>query len=88
MKKKLEELSLLKSNWDSYGGKPMTESALAEAELLLNAFERIQAVEPSVVPCSNGGIQIEWHRNGYTLEIEISPEGQVSEVYCAKTTNA
>lgn len=88
MKKKLEELSLLTDNWDSYGGKPITQFALAEAELLLDALERIQAVEPFICPCSNGGLQLEWHRNGYDLEIEISPEGEVSEVYCAKATNA
>ena len=78
------ELNLLKDNWDSYGGKPITELALVGADLLLKALSGIQAVEPFICPCSNGGLQLEWHRNGYDLEIEISPEGQVSEVSCAK----
>ena len=84
MHPKLIELSLLENNWDSYGGKPITQFALAEAQLLLKALSGIQAVDPSVVPCSNGGIQLEWHRNGYDLEIEISPEGEVSEMFCAE----
>jgi hypothetical protein len=84
MSKKLEELRKLESNWDSYGGKPITELALEKTDLLLKALLGIQAVEPFVCPCSNGGIQLEWHRNGYTLEIEISPEGEVSEVFCAE----
>lgn len=87
MHPKLMELSLLKDNWDSYGGKPITELALAEAQLLLKALVAIQAVEPSVVPCSNGGIQLEWHRNGYDLEIEISPLGQTNDIYCTEATN-
>jgi len=84
MHPKLMELNLLKDNWDSYGGKPITELALVGADLLLKALSGIQAVEPFICPCSNGGLQLEWHRNGYDLEIEISPEGQVSEVSCAK----
>ena len=30
---------------------------------------------PSVVPTWNGGVQVEWHRNGVDLEIEVSPAG-------------
>lgn len=88
MHKKLEELSKLGNNWDSYGSEPITKAALDKAQLLLGALSGIQAIEPFVCPCSNGGLQLEWHRNGYDLEIEISPNGEVSEVFCDEATHA
>lgn len=87
MHPKLIELSLLKADWDSYGAKPITELALAKADLFLKALLAIQAVEPSIVPTNHSGIALEWHRNGYDLEIEISPEGEVGEVFCEKTNS-
>jgi hypothetical protein len=31
---------------------------------------------PDITPCSNGGIQVEWHNHGVNIEIEFSPEGE------------
>jgi len=87
MHPKLMELSLLKDNWDSYGGKPMAELALAEANHFINAFKAIGAVDPFICPCSNGGVQLEWHRNGYDLEMEILPDGSMGEVFCEKSSS-
>ena len=87
MHPKLIELSLLENNWDSYGAKSITASALAKADLFLNALQAIQAVEPSIVPTNHSGIALEWHRNGYDIEIEISPEGEVSEIFCEKANS-
>lgn len=38
--------------------------------------------QPSVAPISDGGIQIEWHKNGKDLEIEFTPDREVM-VYAA-----
>ncbi len=80
MHPKLIELSLLENNWNSYGGKPITKLALVRADLLLKALQAIQAVEPFICPCNDGGIQLEWHRNGFDIEIEIAPDGTAEEV--------
>ena len=32
---------------------------------------------PAIVPLSYGGIQIEWHRKGWDIEIEISAPNQM-----------
>lgn len=88
MHPKLMELSLLEDNWDSYGGSAITKIALEKANLLLRALQAIQAVEPWIIPCGGGGIQLEWHRNGFDIEIEISPEGEVTELFYNEKTNA
>jgi len=43
----------------------------ALAFLVQNALHDMPA--PYVVPMSNGGIQIEWHRSGVDLEISFVP---------------
>lgn len=64
-------LTRLPNNWDSYGGRsPSLRVAVATAELLgLLAQEDIP--RPQIVPTSDGGIQLEWHRQGADLEIVI-----------------
>jgi hypothetical protein len=47
------------------------------ADLALNEVNRAdQVVMPSVHPTPSGGIQFEWHRKGYDLEIQVLPSGQ------------
>ena len=55
-------------DWDSYGAHPTTEAALDTA----------YAIEP--VPTVNGGIQVEVHRRGFDLEIEIAPDGGIEGI--------
>ena len=40
---------------------------------------------PTVVPTSEGGIQVEWHRNGVDLEIESAPSGQVEFFFASQS---
>jgi hypothetical protein len=62
----LEDLRKLKDDWDDDGGLAPTEAALQLAEKILN-------MQPTVVPRSDGGVQIEWPMAG--AEICITPEG-------------
>jgi hypothetical protein len=32
---------------------------------------------PSLMPLSNGGLQIEWHRKGWDVEIEVARPNQL-----------
>lgn len=62
----LDELRKLKDNWDDEGAPKPTEAALQLAEKIINA-------QPTVVPLTNGGVQIEWPIAG--AEICITPDG-------------
>lgn len=61
----LDILAALKPGWDSYGACAIAPDAIRAARVMLSA--------PSVVPCSDGGVQLEWHRDGFDIEIRIPP---------------
>ena len=62
---RIEELSNLQPNWDSYGGTPPTQSAIQAASLLISS-------PCQLTPCSDGGVQIDW---ACGAEITFRPDG-------------
>jgi hypothetical protein len=75
---KLEKLSELSDDWDSYGGKAIERDALLMALNLIGAIYSARVPEPAIVPVATGGIQFEWHTRQKELEISLSPNGQAS----------
>lgn len=68
---KISELGDLDEDWDSYGARPIdVRCAMTAAEIVLNLMDS-ETPAPAIVPTSGGGIQLEWHRAGADLEIEI-----------------
>jgi hypothetical protein len=67
----LEDLLHLPGNWDGYGAVRIKEQIAENALLVLVEIMEDDAPVPSVVPLSDGGIQVEWHRRGRNLEIEF-----------------
>jgi hypothetical protein len=63
-----KQLARLAPGWDGEGGKIIS----------------IQAMETvgnfATVPCSDGGIQLEIHQDGWDLEIEIAPTGKIKSI--------
>jgi hypothetical protein len=66
-----EGLMALEQGWDSYNGQPIQEAAIA-------AVGRFH-----VTPRSGGGLQIEYHADGYDIEIGVGPDGRISSVLVA-----
>jgi hypothetical protein len=66
---RLAALRALEENWNSYGAKPPDERA-------------IKAIEDglSIVPMSDGGIQVELHIRDRDVEIVITPHGWLDSV--------
>ncbi len=71
-------LGLLEENWDSYGAKRIDPRCIDAANSLLRAILDSSTPRPSVVPTNRGGIQLEWHRGGIDLEIEIESPPQMN----------
>jgi hypothetical protein len=65
------DLLQLPQDWDGYGANQMHEQIVQQALLLLVDVMDNGAPPPSVVPLSDGGVQVEWHRHGRNLEIEF-----------------
>lgn len=64
----------LEPGWDSYDAPVITGAALDAAKRFM---AMLRESSPFVVPCSDGGLQLEWHQDGFDVEIEITPEGIV-----------
>lgn len=69
IKRKFDELCELPEKWDSYDAKRISLKVVLKATDLMRMLDM---PEPSIVPCSDGGVQLEWHRDGFDIEICIS----------------
>ena len=65
------ELTKLPAGWDGHAGiKVNVSTAIFAMEVMKHCA--IKGVpEPAIVPLSYGGVQLEWHRRGWDLELEI-----------------
>lgn len=74
---KLEEISKLEKNWNSYDADPIPKNIIEETRILLEGLEKElpQPFISSFYGC--GGIQLEWKEENDTLnylEVEIKEE--------------
>lgn len=76
--KKVLGLRLLKSNWDSYGSRPISTSVIFTAISLLSFASLDNLPSPSVVPVSGGAIQLAWTKGGRELELEVRDNGTIA----------
>jgi hypothetical protein len=68
---RLIELIRLPVGWDGHRGRPL---AKLTAEFTCSLLARIMGPGvplPAMMPASYGGLQLEWHRKGWDVEIEV-----------------
>lgn len=68
----------LAPNWDSHGAPPVDTQRVIDAIKVLFSTMSSDTEAPWVVPTTDGGIQLEWHREDEDLEVEISGGGDAS----------
>jgi hypothetical protein len=68
---RLVALSRLKKGWDGHSASPVNRDALEFAAQVIAAFMQPRVPAPAIVPLADGGVQIEWHRRGWDLEISV-----------------
>jgi hypothetical protein len=68
---RLIKLCGLPVGWDGHGGLPTDRDTAEFAASILAALMLPRVPMPSIMPMSYGGVQLEWHRNGWDIEIEI-----------------
>ncbi len=71
LKGRLDDLCSLPRGWDGYAGQPVTFNV---AQFAANLIERLcidDVPAPQLVPGSDGTLQLEWHLNGYDIEIDV-----------------
>ncbi len=77
--RRLADVSLLAAGWDGGQSIAVHPNAIATAERLLDVAFRSVAFPavPSVVPCGDGSVQLEWRLNDSRFELEIEADGQL-----------
>jgi hypothetical protein len=79
--KLIAPLRALQTGWDSYGAPPINATALASATTLIEVTAGAGLPEPVVIPCSDGGVSLEWHTGPDELSFKIDPKGSLVEVF-------
>ncbi len=68
---RMAALVALPEGWDSYGAPALDAKLLFAALDLLARTMSADTPAPAVIPTSQGGVQLEWHRSGIDLEVEV-----------------
>lgn len=66
---RLDDLSELKENWNTYGAPPIDPRSILSARKLFRSI--------CVIPTTRGGIQIDSHVAGHDIEIELDETGSI-----------
>jgi hypothetical protein len=85
--KRIQDLAQLPENWDSYGGRTISAVSVFSALQFVGTTVGPSTPHPSVVPTSEGGLQLEWHRAGVDLEVEFLPSGARSVYFFDSASN-
>lgn len=67
----LQALNRLKADWNSYGAVPPSATILQAASDLLAQIASYSIPAPSIVPTSDGSVQLEWHSNDMDIELRF-----------------
>ncbi len=91
---KLESYSTYESNWDTYGGKPISNIVISNIRLLLpNVFKFLEQHDLfdidkfELFPTSDGGVQVEIRHKKREIEIEFSPGQEFYNVLLIEIEN-
>jgi hypothetical protein len=77
LRQRITELACLETNWDGEGAKPVKPHVLADAVETLRRLSLLGAAfqEPFVAPTFDGFVQLEWHNDKRSLDIEAVDKG-------------
>ncbi len=75
VKYKMNDLLSLGEGWDGHRGKAITQEAVQSVFQFVLAVCDELTFFPQFIPLPDGGIQIEWHTGGESIEIEIDGSG-------------
>jgi hypothetical protein len=73
--RQLDNVALLRGNWDNNGAKPVSPPVMSAARRLLACLASADQVpQPRVNPTRRGGVQFEWEKGQRRFELEVFTE--------------
>jgi hypothetical protein len=83
---RLLRLLELDEDWDSYGGHPLDREIAIKALGIVGELARFDVPVPDLIPTSAGGLQLEWQRPGFDLEITLQPDEMATVFFLDRAT--
>jgi hypothetical protein len=80
LRQRFNELVNLPVGWDGYAGMAVTFDCAVFAANFLERLYVSEVPAPDLVPGSDGSIQIEWHRNGFDIELDVLAPYEVNAI--------
>ncbi len=77
LKERFDVITSLKTGWDGYEGKSVAFEHAVFAANLIDRLYTDDVPPPEIVPGSDGTLQIEWHRRGLSVELDVLEPYQV-----------
>lgn len=77
LRPKIDQLASLEYGWDGYAGEPVSFTCALFAVRMMDQICLSQVPAPSLVPGSDGTLQLEWHLGGYDIELDILDTNRV-----------
>ena len=73
LRQRADELKALQTGWDSYKAQPLDHATVDKAvELAIALAGSFPACAPQLVPTSEGEVQVEWHAEGWDIEMLVA----------------
>ncbi len=71
--RKITTFANYRDGWDSYSAKKtLKPEAGIFALKVLSDIMTSNPPAPAIVPTTRGGVQLEWHKNAFDIEVEIN----------------
>ncbi len=75
--RKLQAISRLEANWDSYGAAPPDTVSFGYAKAFLGFLgDKVGVLEPAITANASGNVCFEWDQESFSLLVEIDAAGR------------
>ncbi len=74
----LNAVHRLRDGWDGETARRVTPAAVRTVIELLGDTMALDTAAPAIVPTKDGGLQLEWRRDGVELDVYVGPDGTAS----------
>lgn len=75
--KRLTMVASLPNQWAGPLSRSIDHQSISRAfRIIAEVVPDVARYVPQIVPTVDGGLQLEWHQDGFDLEIEIAPTGE------------
>ena len=74
---RFNDIVSLPRGWDGYAGAPVSFSTAQFAAQMIERLWVPDVPTPSIIPGTDGSVQIEWHAGGYDIELDVLDPSEV-----------